>query len=317
MLFSKDFIKDASSGFSGSLCFRGGFWRYVNPDERSSDAVKFDKFSQEKIKKLLLSRKPKTSILSGQSIRELLIPHSKNKYILHVDIEKYYENIDKSLVIQYLKRSNIFDEEHLALFESFYFDGKMGLRRGLGASPVISEIVGLKMDAQAGELLFKDGLRQSVIYSRYYDDVFFSSDDIEELRVVERIFSEKIKPLGLAFNTGKTKLFSSCGAKILGLRIMKGNVTVSKKDKKYLRPKICRLEKLYGRCKDEAWRDRDDLCDAIDQAYRVVGTLAFIITNSSDENEKYIVLKEKYSGMLSELFSHLRELDESEVFVAS
>ncbi|MBR2587209.1 hypothetical protein IKE71_02425 [Candidatus Saccharibacteria bacterium] len=160
MLFSEDFIKDASSGFTGSLCFRGGFWRYVNPDERSSDAVKFDKFNQEKIKNLLLSRKPKTSILSGQSIRELLVPHSKNRYILHVDIEKYYENIDKALVIQYLRSSNIFDEEHLELFESFYFDKEMGLRRGLGASPVISEIVGLKIDARARELLFEEGLRR-------------------------------------------------------------------------------------------------------------------------------------------------------------
>lgn len=98
---------------------------------------------------------------------------------------------------------------------------------------------------------------------------------------------------------------------------MKGNVTVSKKDKKYLRPKIRRLEMLYDRCKDGSWENRGDLCDAIDQASCVVGTVAYIIANSSNENGKYVVLKEKYSRMLSELFSHLRELDELKVFVAS
>lgn len=316
IVLSNNFISDRDYNFLHHLKIENGFWRFVNSDERSSEAIKYDKFVQEVFKTYLHSFNPKTSILSRLSIRDILLPHSQRKHILHIDIKSYYSSIDKGSVVSYVTNHGILSGDSLLCFEGFYFDRSIGLRRGLGASPAISEIVGLKIDNISRKVIHETGNLTNTCYGRYYDDLLFSSDDIEPLRLIEKRLNDELKTMGFSFNPNKTKLVASSGSKILGLRITNNkNVTVPKQIKRYLRPRIHNAQTLYSICEDTEWQDIDIIGATREQLSCVIGTTEYIIKNTPTVNPKYSKLKNQFTSMLQNLECNYSKLIEDSLFL--
>lgn len=115
--------------------------------------------------------------VSGHSYSDYLKPHVKRKYFLRLDIKNFFENITNNTleyVFSYYFRLSDHDnnKELLSLFiDLVTLNGK--LPQGAITSPTISNIVFRQLDIRIKKYCKKFNIN----YSRYADDLLFSSDN--------------------------------------------------------------------------------------------------------------------------------------------
>lgn len=264
-------------------------------DKRAHDSIslKVDKYIYETLLGIIISKKPKNGAFAEKSIYQLLLPLKEKKYILSLDIKSYFESITYTLFEEISRNEsvNFINEIKLIYFRNGY------LRRGLKASPIIAEFVGLKIDAIVKELLHFENLSNTVCYARYYDDMIFSSDNKQDLEKLQLLLKNTInEKLSLEINHKKTKLRVTHGAKILGLSFHNSQITVPKKFKNRLR---CVLHTYTSMSEYD--------CKGISDKKRVlgatIGSLYYII-NNTDQTQV-----ERYNILLIEQLNELERLN--------
>lgn len=114
--------------------------------------------------------------VSGQSYSDYLKPHVRRKYFLRLDIKNFFENITidtlESVFSYYFRLNDNTNNEELLLFiDLVTLDGK--LPQGAITSPAVSNIVFRQLDIRINKYCKKF----NIIYSRYADDLLFSSDN--------------------------------------------------------------------------------------------------------------------------------------------
>lgn len=114
--------------------------------------------------------------VSGQSYSDYLKPHVRRKYYLRLDIKNFFENITndtlESVFSYYFRLNDSRNNEELLLFiDLITLDGK--LPQGAITSPTISNIVFRQLDIRINKYCKKFNIN----YSRYADDLLFSSDN--------------------------------------------------------------------------------------------------------------------------------------------
>lgn len=273
----------------------GSVWRYKIRGPYRNSADRFDKFFTEKLNDYSRKLGGKQSVIAQKSVFEIVAPHKGNKFILKLDIKKYYESISYEIVKVHMVRAK-FDEEFIKHIRLFYFDQSGFLRRGLRGSAIISELVGLMMDKEVSKLLYGQKIK-NVTYSRFYDDLLFSSNSKDDLKEVENKIVDPIKSKGLLINSDKAKLMRVENSKILGLRIFKGKILVTKKFKKILRVREHRLSQLLYHID---WGDVDQIRDLKKYAGHVIGSLWYVINNSESDISKYKDKVAEYKVILSD-----------------
>lgn len=264
--------------------FARNHWRYKNSLGRADSLENLDKELQGKIRVALIKSAPKNGVFceNTNTPRKVVEPHLNNKYILHLDVKHYYESISFALVEKFLKRA-LADEE-LDFAQKLYFDKTKHLRRGLYASPVISEIVGIKLDAIMRGIFYDLRLIQDVTYTRFYDDILLSGVGKERLHEIELSFEEKILRLDLELNHRKTKIAETSTAKLLGLRIHKQEICTTKKFRKKTRLRIYYAINLVNKWNNGQYADIEHILNAIGA---VIGSCRYIIDSSTMPQPKY------------------------------
>ena len=165
-----------------------------------------------------------TGFVRGKSIVNNAKIHENKKYILNFDIENFFESITRERVerlfyqLGYKQELALFlaeictttlNEEYIrrkfegdaAYFESLMHRRMPFLVQGAPTSPAISNLICYGMDMK----LMKYAERHGINYSRYADDITFSSDDIESLPKVgfiKKLMAEE----HFILNEEKTKL---------------------------------------------------------------------------------------------------------------
>ena len=128
-----------------------------------------------------------------KSYLDLFEPHRKNYYFLRLDIKAFFHSIEvddiKKIFSTYFEEDYIDDDKKQTLIDAFInlvtykipdnssnedFKGKQVLPMGFITSPVISNIVFRKIDIQ----IQKFCSQHNITYTRYADDMLFSSDEI-------------------------------------------------------------------------------------------------------------------------------------------
>lgn len=286
------------SNIDEALLFNGRYWKHNSKSNFSSDSFKFDKYVHEVCFKAIEKLHPTTSVIARKSTKQLVELHCRNKFILKLDIKKYYESIDYSDIERSLKTSGV-DKELAGYIKKFYFTKGKSLRRGLRASPILSEYIGLKIDNFVKKVLHEIG-SEDVPYSRFYDDILLSSNDRELLRSIEKRIGEELTNLGFSINDRKTKIQPAHTANVLGLRIHNNHYIVPKAFKKKLRARINHLERyIYALHKSGEWDNSDYVYEAKVKVGTVIGSLWYIINNSNDDVSRYSLLLGKYYGVLA------------------
>jgi hypothetical protein len=157
-----------------------------------------------------------------QSYLHFFEPHRKNYHFLRLDITSFFHSIninDIKLIF-----SNFFEEDFLdekkkqTLIDAFInlvtykiednspnekFKGKQVLPMGFKTSPVISNIIFRKLDIQIQEFCSK----RDIIYTRYADDMLFSSDEKMTYTLSDNFVNEisiLISQMNFKLNKNKT-----------------------------------------------------------------------------------------------------------------
>jgi RNA-directed DNA polymerase len=144
----------------------------------------------------------------GSSYKNYLYAHTDRKYYLRVDIKNFFDSIKKELILEvmqdYLKMSESANEEVLdIIYNIVTLNDK--LPQGAITSPSIANIVFRQLDLR----ILKYCNEFDVTYTRYADDLLFSSNDTFLLKP---FFLKKI-----------SYILSSKGFKINSQKIMKNN----------------------------------------------------------------------------------------------
>ncbi|ODZ32867.1 reverse transcriptase [Vibrio parahaemolyticus] len=196
--------------------------KQVGPDvffeiKKDSDHYRIN----ERITKIVLSQVPINSSACGfvpnKSYYDFLKPHIKGYYFLRLDIKNFFHSIPKKYVEELFKQyfsdkknEQKYSSLELALMSVLYktniFDDekdKIVLPIGFPSSPVISNILFRKIDI----LIQKFCEEKNIIYSRYADDMLFSSSKSNYLHseYFEREISFFLSTLALKLKRRKRK----------------------------------------------------------------------------------------------------------------
>lgn len=174
--------------------------------------------------------------IKGRGIKRNAQFHLNKRFILCVDIKDFFPSISQKMVFNAL--SNVFDDRDLTLKLSKLCTYKRHLPQGAPTSPILSNIVFKDLD----ELFTTFCNTKLVVYSRYADDLVFSSDTKSSLIEVYSYINEQLIKNGFRINTSKTKYFSGKGRMtVTGINLNEGKLTISQSVKRSVRSQIFRL----------------------------------------------------------------------------
>lgn len=167
----------------------------------------------------------------------------KNKwqeyYILKMDVAKYFQNIDKNILFEIIKRK-IKDKKLLNLMWKIIYseESQKGMPIGNYTSQTLANIYLNEVDQYAKHKL------KCKYYFRYMDDTIIllktKQEAIEVLEKIKKFLKEKLE---LELNS-KTQIFKSKqGVNFCGYKINEYRLKIRTRGKKSLKDKVKKLEK--------------------------------------------------------------------------
>jgi RNA-directed DNA polymerase len=174
------------------------------------------------------------SYRENHTILQMLILHKNNKYFFKTDIKNFFGSITKNMILKYIK-FNISNTPIDNILELITINNK--LPAGFVSSPNISNTVLYEFDTAINKYCKE----QNIIYSRYSDDLVFSSNikfnKIEDIiqNILSSLYDGKF-----ILNAKKSQyLDKTKRVKILGLIITpQHHITVPKKEKENIKKLI-------------------------------------------------------------------------------
>lgn len=153
---------------------------------------------------------------TGKSIMDNAAPHRHSNYLLRMDFAEFFGSIKDTDVDTYIQARPMqfasWSPKDVAIFKKVVF--RYGaLTIGAPTSPGIANALCFDMDVQ----LFDACSKIQIVYTRYADDLFFSSTAPDVLGKFENEVSSIVAglkvPAGLALNLKKTRHSSKKGAR--------------------------------------------------------------------------------------------------------
>lgn len=182
----------------------------------------------------------------GIGIRTNALLHASGRYLLRLDVQAFFPSILASDVYGLLGdlRPTWSDEDHDHFCSLVCRWGQLTI--GAPSSPALSNSICFQLDTQISAL----AASRRVTYSRYADDMFFSSDTPDILKDLPGAVAELLRtveyPKGLDLNQDKTHHSSRKNRReVTGLVITpQGRVTIGRKRKREVRSRIHRYKEL-------------------------------------------------------------------------
>jgi hypothetical protein len=174
----------------------------------------------------------------GRSIKSGAAPHVGKKYTVKMDLQDFFGSIKPNMVTTPLRVANI--PRHLVKSISEWCFLFNGLPQGAPSSPVLSNIAGRALDIalegllrtwhrrptsreilrahpSTGRVLLRNFRMEPIRYTRYADDLTFSSD-YPNLWQIRRAVSQIVSKVGFKINPKKTRILSQPNQiKVLGV----------------------------------------------------------------------------------------------------
>jgi RNA-directed DNA polymerase len=185
----------------------------------------------------------------GKSIFDNASAHIDSRYLLRMDMENFFPSITIQDMIAFMaKRPTLFEgwtpKDQDSFCRLVFREGSLTI--GAPTSPAISNALCIDLDSALSGL----SMGQNVVYTRYADDLFFSSRIKQVLYSVEADVKIAVAclqiPQDLKINSTKTKHCSKRGARrVTGIVLgSDGNPYVSRETKRYIRSQVNRVGRL-------------------------------------------------------------------------
>lgn len=217
--------------------------------------------------------------------------HSKFDYSIRIDFKDFFPSITFYDLKLYFENNNIkFNDEDLEFIDNIIFPLKhisKGLPIGSPISPIVSNIVMTELDNLISAVAIEiNGINS---YTRYSDDIIFSSNNYDELEKFKTELTEIIEnnsSPNLRINQNKTLFMGKTKKRIItGLVVTPDNIISIGRERKRM---VKSLSYMYI-------NNRLDNKETI----RLKGLLSFIL---DVEPDFYSTLVNKYSSNLNEIF---------------
>lgn len=183
----------------------------------------------------------------GISILDNAKAHRGNRFFIRLDLLNFFPSISYHDLKPILERwhraekpSWALDDDAEDLIRKTCFYKKDTLPIGYPSSPMIANITMYGFDQSISELLIQSEFND-VIYTRYADDLIFSTNTQNRCykikNVVTDVINNNLSPR-IQINPTKTRLGSSTGgtARVTGLKICTGGyITINRKQKDHIR----------------------------------------------------------------------------------
>ena len=170
---------------------------------------------------------------NGSPIVKCAEKHKNNLYILKMDIKNFYPSIKRERI--YFKFTNIGYNSSVANLLTNICVFKDSLPQGAVTSSYLANIICRKMDYRIAGYCNK----RDIVFSRYADDLTFSSDNREVLKGIYGTIKKIVASEGFAINEEKTRFLSPrCRKRVLGVTINDSNLKAPKETKRTIRAMI-------------------------------------------------------------------------------
>lgn len=216
-------------------CYRTFFIKKRNGGYRVIEApIASLKEAQQKILLYLLEPLPSheaaLGFIKGKSPKDNAERHLGARIILNMDIKDFFPSIKKMLVREVLQKYFTQNEIETILSLVCY---KGRLPQGSPCSPYISNLVCKQLDCELNRLAIDNKL----IYTRYADDLTFSSKDIEfKMKNLISLVEAVCNKHGFRMNRAKTRI-AKPGKRmaVTGICINTERLTISRRYRRLLR----------------------------------------------------------------------------------
>lgn len=183
--------------------------------------------------KLLVSSSAMAFKKRVNGIKENALMHLGNLYILQIDLKDFFNSITQEQVFKLLRKKG-YNASASAIITGLCTYNDF-LPQGGITSPTISNLICNRLDKRLLGLCNK----RDITYSRYADDMTFSSNDKTALKKIKQIVASIIQQEGFTINETKTRFLSPKSRKtITGLNINSNDVKADKNLKKQVRAMI-------------------------------------------------------------------------------
>ena len=206
---------------------KGGGFRYINaPTQRLKEI-------QTKILNDILYKVPVDKhahgFIDNRSIYTNAACHVGSECVVNLDLKDFFDTITKERVIKELDR---FVSTPLTIAELITFNDK--LPQGTPTSPYMSNIVAVKLDRKLGGLAKK----HKAIYTRYADDITFSSKTNKDLHKIIPKAHSCIKKEGFTLNYKKIQVMRRGGRQVVTGLVVNDKLNVPRKKSRNFRAEI-------------------------------------------------------------------------------
>ena len=177
------------------------------------------------------------------SIKQNAQQHQNSKYLLKMDFQNFFHSITPTLFFSILKQLKVeLTKEDYYLLRQLLFwspskrsDGKLILSIGAPSSPLVSNVTMFFFDEALQEICKK----QDIVYTRYADDITFSTNKKNQLfaipKLVKQLLVEHFDGF-IIINESKT-VFSSMSHNrhVTGVTITnQGHLSIGRQRKRYI-----------------------------------------------------------------------------------
>lgn len=223
--------------------------------------------------------------------------HINKNFVINIDLKNYFSSIDKDKVkSKLIKFYKLTDKE--ADFYSDILTYKDTLPQGACTSPFISNLVTFDLD-RAIDRICKNN---NITYSRYVDDLTFSTDDniypskpLNQIRFL-------IKNYGYKINKSKFRVYQSNKRQLVTGLVVNQKVNIKKEDYKLIRAIIYNWNKNGYDHAEKFFQLKFHKKNLLEH---VEGKLNFFKLVLGEDNPKYIQLFKEFSSLKKDKLQYL------------
>lgn len=159
--------------------------------------------------------------------------HRRNVFLLQMDIKDFFDSVKEKQVFKLFCNLGYSSDVSAVLANLCTY--KNVLPQGAVTSPYISNLISYHLDMRLNGLCCK----RDIIYTRYADDLIFSSNNKSKLIGIEKAIKYIVNSEGFFINENKTRYSSNYVKKTtLGITINNEKIHVDKNFKKKIRSMI-------------------------------------------------------------------------------
>ena len=232
-----------------------------------------------------------------RNIRTNALPHVNRKYLLNIDLTDFYPSIKSATVYRMFNSSPFNLNEDMAACLTLLTTYNKCLPIGSPCSPIIANFVCIEMDKEIQEFCG----RQQFVYTRYVDDLTFSSHrkfssyDIDKITAV-------FDRYGFIINQSKFRVSGPYGAKyVTGIKVNE-KINIDRKYIRHIRAILhdCKMNGLSD-AKYNFEKSRNDYIKDVQHFSNIIkGKIEFVGHVRGREDNIYLKLYDSYKKLFAD-----------------